>query len=119
MKRITRSENESVAFPQLGLTLRLLEIRDDDIEMGVDAPAGIVLADVGQNTSETQVSGWLPRDVRHDLRNELHAIRVGVDLLRDELLAGKSDEARLTFTEINEALERVERHPSLNPNRTG
>ena len=118
MKTITRSEKEVVRFPQIGITLSLLEIHGSAVQIGVDAPSEILLAEIGQTAEESVMQGWLPRDIRHDLRNELHAIRVGMDLVREEIAAGRSDEARETLSEINDALERVDKHPVLNPGGT-
>ena len=118
MKTITRSEKEVVRFPQIGITMRLLEIHDEAVQIGVDAPSEIVMAEIDQADGDAAILGWLPGDVRHDLRNELHAVRVGMDLLREELDASKTDEALETLREISDALIRIDAHPLLNPKGT-
>lgn len=61
--------------------------------------------------------GPLSPQTRHDLRNHLQAIAFGIRLLKEELEAGDRDSAALTFQDLQEHLQYLDAHPTLQPPR--
>jgi hypothetical protein len=100
----------------MGVTLTLDRIQGNAAEIAVDAPKDVIVDVDSPTPNDSAVPlGWLSSRTRHAIRNELHAVRVGMELLRDELLTGRTEEAQDTYRDISEALDRLDSHPALNP----
>lgn len=40
---LTRRPNESIVFPALGVTVRILEVRGSSVRLGIEAPRDVVV----------------------------------------------------------------------------
>jgi carbon storage regulator CsrA len=40
---LTRRPNESIVFPALGVTVRVLAVRGTSVRLGIEAPRGVVV----------------------------------------------------------------------------
>ncbi len=116
---ITRRSSDCISFPQVGITVHFIRVQGGSAKVGVDAPRDIVIvrdeiAD-DPNAAAQLRQQWLhlPREVRHEIRNELHAISVGIHLYREQLKAGVEEEASETFSEIQEAIRRLDENDVL------
>lgn len=110
---ITRRSSDKISFPQLGITVHFIRVQGSSAKVGVDAPRDIAIVrdEVADDEAIAQKlrSQWLtlPRKVRHDIRNELHAVSIGIHLLREQQRAGLETEAADTFRRIQDALNKL------------
>lgn len=116
---ITRRSSDKISFPQVGITLHFIRVQGGSAKVGVDAPRDIAIvrdevADDGAEAAKLREQ-WLrlPRQVRHEIRNELHSLSVGTHLLREQLKAGLADDANETFELIQSAVERIDQNEVL------
>ncbi|QDT11589.1 response regulator [Planctomycetes bacterium K23_9] len=117
---LTRRSKDKIVFPQVGITLHFIRVQSGQVKVGVDAPRDIrVLRDElfapeqASTLCDRQLS-YLPKDVRHGIRNELHQISVGLYLYKELVAASLMDEASETFDDIQAALERLDKTEALN-----
>lgn len=116
---LTRRTKEQISFPELGITVQFLRIRSGQARVGVDAPADVriirgEIESAPATPSVSQSLTSLPRTVRHAIRNELHQISVGMHLYRELAAQGLSEEARETFSDLQEAIVRLDTNRWLN-----
>ncbi|MEM6329336.1 MAG: response regulator [Planctomycetota bacterium] len=116
---VTRRSTDKISFPQLGITVHFIRVQGSSAKVGVDAPRDIVIVRDEVLDDEAGVAKlrdqWLrlPSDVRHEIRNELHAVSVGLHLYKQQLAAGLDDEAGETFDEIQSAISRIDENDVL------
>lgn len=111
---ITRRSSDRISFPQVGITVHFIRVQGSSAKVGVDAPRDIQIVrdEVGDDGAMAAKlrEQWLrlPREVRHEIRNELHAISVGMHLYKQQTLAGLESDAAETFDEIQNAIRRID-----------
>lgn len=116
---ITRRSSDCISFPQVGVSVHFLRVQGGSAKVGIDAPQdiSIVRDEIADNplASAQLRQQWLrlPREVRHEVRNELHAISVGMHLYREQIKSGVELEAQETFEEIQEAIRRLDENAIL------
>ena len=119
---LTRRSNERLSFPQVGITVHFIRVQAGHVKIGVDAPRDIAIVRdeiADEQAAEAFVRRQflrLPRDVRREIRDQLHEVRNGTQLYRELLTAGMLSEAKETFANLQAALNRLEdnevlRHP--------
>lgn len=117
---ITRRSSDRISFPQVGVTIHFIRVQGGSAKVGVDAPKDIkIVRDEVADDPEAAAllrKQWLrlPKEVRHEIRNELHAVSVGVHLYREQLKAGVHNEAGETFAQIQDAIRRIDENEVLN-----
>ncbi|QDU55096.1 response regulator [Aeoliella mucimassa] len=116
----SRRANEKISFPEIGITIHFIRIQSGSAKVGIDAPPQIRIVrdevDPSQAVNTQLVREEflrLPREVRHSIRNELHAVSVGVHLLREQLRMNLVDDAQDTFHEIQQSLRRLDENRVL------
>ncbi|MEN1678209.1 MAG: response regulator [Planctomycetota bacterium] len=116
---ITRRSADKISFPQIGITVHFIRVQGSSAKVGIDAPRDIVivrdeLRDDPASASKLREQ-WLrlPRAVRHEIRNELHALSVGLHLYKQQVAAGLHEDAEETFDEIQDALTRIDENDVL------
>lgn len=87
---LSRRADQQILFPNLGITLRILQVKGKTVKVGIDAPENIRVIrpenfDPGDLAEMQSVEG--PVD-RHHLRNRLNAISLGLRLLQKQIAAG-------------------------------
>jgi carbon storage regulator CsrA len=117
---LSRKPQETVVFPNLGITLEIVRIAGGKVRVGIDAPPDIAVLrgelvdrignEVGPSESQSDETKKTPN---HQLRNRLHTARLGLKLLEKQLAAGMIDEAEETlrtalgvFRQLDSELER-------------
>lgn len=117
---LTRRSKDKIVFPQLDVSIHFIRIQSGQVKVGVDAPREIkILRDelvdsvANTNLESEQQLGALPKDVRHGIRNELHQVSVGLHLYKELMSASLVDEAAEVFTQIQNALERLDHTDAL------
>ncbi|MEQ8208465.1 MAG: response regulator [Lacipirellulaceae bacterium] len=116
---LSRRSKEKLSFPELGITVHFLRIQSGAVKVGVDAPPSIKIvrdeiAGSGKQAEETRRQLLrLPREVRHDIRNELHSISIGLHLYQEQMRVGDAKDAQETFDEIMAAVRRLDENDVL------
>lgn len=116
---LSRRSKEKLSFPELGITVHFLRIQSGAVKVGVDAPPSIKIvrneiAKAGEQAEETRRQLLrLPREVRHDIRNELHSISIGLHLYQEQMRVGAAEDAKETFDEILAAVRRLDENDVL------
>lgn len=116
---ITRRSSDKLVFPQVGITVHFIRVQGSSAKVGIDAPRDIVIVR-DELSDDPAVAAklreqWmrLPRSVRHEIRNELHALSVGLHLYKQQVAAGLTTEAEETFDEIQQAIGRIDSNEVL------
>ena len=96
---LSRRPSEKVVFPSLGITVEILRVSGKAVSVGIDAPRDVrivrdELPDHG--VVEPAVDHHLP-EVRHALRNRLHAANLALHLARRQLQVGQAADAESTL----------------------
>lgn len=116
---ITRRSSDRISFPQVGISVHFIRVQGGSAKVGVDAPRDIaIVRDEVADDPEAAAAlrqQWLrlPKEVRHEIRNELHAISVGLHLYREQLKSGIAADASDTFSEIQDAIRRLDENDVL------
>lgn len=99
---LTRKNDESIVFPEIGVTLSVLRIRGNVVKIGVNAPKEITVLrkEVLEDPERAAEFASSQSERRHDLRNQMHTLRLALHLLEKLIGKGRHDEA-------NRLLERV------------
>lgn len=111
---ITRRSSDKISFPQIGVTVHFIRVQGSSAKVGVDAPRDIVIVrdeaadDVAAVTKLREQWLRLPKEVRHEIRNELHAVSVGLHLMREQMRSGLESDANDTFDMIKDAVDRID-----------
>ncbi len=108
-----RKSNQSVCFPDQGITVQVLQAKGSSVRLGIDAPAEVrilraELADQAGNLLQRREQRQeLAREKRHEFRNELHSLNLALHLFKQELEAGHQQDAETTFARLVECVERM------------
>ena len=105
---LSRRQDQSVHFPNLGIKVEILSVNGKTVKVGVDAPREIAilrgeLASAAKQQATSEGSGQSSEE-RHELRNRIHAARMAMHLLQRQIDAGNTDKAEKTLTRALKAL---------------
>ena len=111
---LTRRSEDLIHFPEVGITVHFLRVRSGQARVGVEAPKSISIlrGELGEDPGAARRIGpkevdQLPKRLRHEVRNELHQISLGVHLYRELLNAGQPEEAEVAFNTVREVIQRL------------
>ncbi len=117
---LSRRAQEKISFPQVGISIHFLRVRSGTAKVGIDAPRNIQIVrdevddDAAQATRVTRKELLrLPRQERHAIRNELHAISVGLHLFREQMRLGLEDDAQESFDSVMASLRSLDANEIL------
>jgi carbon storage regulator CsrA len=121
---LSRGRNDKIVFPNLGITVEILNIAGSKVRVGVDAPPNVTVLrhELAGNAPLAQSSELLnpARKLSHDIRNRLHAANLALHLSQKLLQAGRNAEAEQTlqkaldeFAAVEERLTRSETPPPV------
>lgn len=117
---LSRGRNDKIVFPNLGITVEILNIAGNKVRVGVDAPQNVTvlrheLAGEGPVTPSSELLNPA-RKLSHEVRNRLHAANLALHLSQRLLQAERHAEAEQTlqkaldeFAAIEERLSHGER----------
>ncbi len=98
---LTRRNDESIVFPEIGVTVSVLRIRGNVVKVGINAPDDVTVLRKEVLDDPTQESALAGRkQQRHDVLNQLHTLKLALHLVDRQLAAGNQVEA-------NKLLERI------------
>jgi carbon storage regulator CsrA len=104
---LSRKTDQKIVFPNLGVSLKLISVRGNLAKIGIEAPKDLAilreeLADESENAEGTP---YVPRELRHLVRNSLNTIRLAMELFQQQMAAGLADKAQSTFLKLVHQLE--------------
>lgn len=103
---LSRRVDETITIPEAGIAVQVLSIAGNRVKIGVEAPQdlgvlrGELAADALERVHRAKTQRVLSRQEFHDLKNQLHAIRLTVHLAHRQREIGSQDAA-------DEALDRL------------
>lgn len=107
---ISRKPEQTFRFPNLGITVDILQIKGKTVKVGIDAPRDIAvlrgeIAD-GESKSSSADQHRSPeeRQRRHELRNHIHTTKLALFMLQRQLDAGNTEKAEQTLQRALNAL---------------
>ncbi len=120
---LSRREEQMFCFPDLGITVQILQVSSGRVKVGVKAPAEVrILREEVADPSDFHVPtglARLPKLLRHEMRNELNRLSVAVHLFNEENKAGLAGDAERTFAVITKLMDQLDtklaRHPEAQP----
>ena len=113
---LSRKQDQKVSFPELGISVHILRVKGSSVRVGVDAPLEVrIIRDELEPQSNSKTGSRLPRtrvirlprNLRHELRNELNSLSIALHLFKEEMEAGHDKDADATFAKLVEYLERI------------
>lgn len=116
---LSRKENQKISFPGLGITVQILNVKGSTVRVGVDAPMEVriirdELSEKDPDCARQQSRVIrLPAKVRHELRNQLNSLSIGLHLFKEEVEAGDHEDAQETFDKLVEHIENICENPAL------
>ncbi len=97
---LSRRPSEKVVFPSLGITVEILRVSGKAVSVGIDAPRDVrILRDELPDLDPVESAVDHQREVRHALRNRLHAANLALHLARRQLQVGHAADAESTLEE--------------------
>jgi carbon storage regulator CsrA len=110
---LSRKPEQKVCFPDLGITVEILRVKGSKVRIGVDAPVEVRIlrdelneSDGAQRLSRSHVIR-LPQSARHEMRNELNSLSLALHLFKQEMDAGKCQDAEATFEKLIQYVRRL------------
>ena len=92
---LSRRINEELLFPNVGVRIKVLRNVGNRVQLGIEAPQYIEITR-GERQEQTEFA--LPEGVsRHELQNELNAVRLAMTLYERQMDRGEVDAANQTF----------------------
>ena len=108
---LSRKTDQKIVFPNLGVSLKLLSVRGNLAKIGIEAPKDLMILreEVADATDDLDSMPYVPRELRHEVRNNLNTIRLAVELFQKQMEAGLADKAQTTFLKLVHQLENLDK----------
>ena len=120
MLMLSKGSNESISFPELGITIHLLRLHSGKATIGIDAGPDVQICQEQTGTNavltmadSTKQTATLPKELRHEIRNALHGVSVAIHLFREQMKVGLTDDADETFEVLKKSLQKLDQHELL------
>ena len=114
---ISRRENERFLFPNLGITIEVIKVAGRAAKIGVEAPREIrvVREEIADKQSLEELpkafaglESSLPTKLKHDFRNRLNPISLGLHVAQQLIEKGRVDELEPVMNKVVEALKKLD-----------
>lgn len=118
---IARRENEKFVFPNLGISIQVVKVAGNVARIGIDAPREIrVLREelVDENTDLStnglpkeleNIASFLPEKLKHDFRNRLNPIALGLQIAQKQIEKGKIKDLEKVVQKLIQQLKSLDR----------
>ncbi|MGB7327888.1 MAG: response regulator [Rubripirellula sp.] len=105
---LSRKEDQSVHFPNLGIKVEILCVNGKTVKVGIDAPREIaILRGELSQINDAQASSDPSKqssEERHELRNRIHTAKLALHMLQRQLDVGDPEKAEKTLSRALKAL---------------
>lgn len=121
---LSRRVDEELVFPHLDIRVKILRSVGNRVRLGIDAPQFIEITR-GELAPAADCPETSSRETRHQLRNQLNAVRLTLELYDRQMDRGHIDAANLTFLRLVTQLRQAEveqsppQHALAAPPQTG
>lgn len=115
---LSRRASDEVRFPSLDIRVRILKAKGV-VKLGIDAPQEVrVLRDeieqaAADSLPTVEEIARLPRKCRHEIRNQLQSITVGLHLVQEQVKRGDFSQLERTMTLLLEGISRLGQHRAV------
>ena len=110
---LSRKENQTIRFPNLGVSVEILRVEGSRVRVGVDAPKEVRILRGELETGDDAVASGgeksAHRERNHDLRNRLNSANLAMHLLQKQLEAGVVRDAEQTLSQALETFAELDR----------
>ena len=108
---LSRKENQTVCFPNLGIAVEILRIAGNAVRVGIQAPRDVPIlrGELTDGNDEAKSSAEEPRRTRHELRNRLNSANLALHVLQKQLEQGLLSDAEQTLTDALNSFENLDR----------
>ena len=114
---ISRRENERFLFPNLGIAIKVVKVAGRTAKIGVEAPREIKVLreEIADEEFDGQlpqafagIESSLPKKLKHDFRNRLNPISLGIHVIQQLIENGRVDEAEPVLNKVVDALKKLD-----------
>ncbi|MCU0715527.1 MAG: response regulator [Pirellula sp.] len=112
---LSRSQNQSIVFPNCGITIHLLQFNSQRVKIGIDAPRDIevyrgelLLPDECHPSTGKRLG--ISQKELHDLKNRLNAVSLGLNLYQSCQRRGLAGEADKVLSRLIDDLAEIDKH---------
>lgn len=113
---LSRHQQDQVVFPNLGITVHVLRIEGKTVRLGIEAPRDIPVMrhEIAEQWNQWRdyPVGERPRQLRHALRNRLHAATLGLHSLHRKMEQGDLTDMEPTILKVFRELESMDQEVS-------
>lgn len=110
---VTRKPDESIVFPSLGVTVRVVRVAGQIVRIGVEAPPEVrVIRGELAGAAAAATTGST-----HARRNLMNRLSLAVHLAQQQCAVGAADEAETTLAGAVESLSQLENAVARRPER--
>lgn len=107
---LSRRPNEDILFPNIGIRLRVLQVKGTVAKIGIEGPpeVQVLRAELAATDADKRMA---PRtgSPSHALRNRLNKVTLGLHRFQQQWQAGLESEAKGTFQDVLDVLEALDR----------
>ncbi|MCA9109654.1 MAG: response regulator [Planctomycetaceae bacterium] len=110
---LSRRKHQEVLFPNLGITVQVLQIRGQIVKIGIEAPNDIPV--IRREVLDAEHHDSIPtadERLTHELRNELNVLQLRVQALQRRLEQGATLDAESTLQTLLHGIDTVDRQMS-------
>lgn len=115
---VSRRPDESIVFPNVGITVKILRVDRKVARIGIEAPKDVRILrhEVSDDFEDFNIDSSLIRQDQttsrqelHEIRNRLNSVNLGLHLYRHQAEAGMHNEAQVTFHKVLDELDKIDR----------
>jgi carbon storage regulator CsrA len=118
---LSRRPSEAIVVPNLGLTIRVVRVKGNTVQLGIDAPPDVKILRQELETHPSAVDR-MPSLSPHSMRNRLNKLNLHLHLLQQQWDRGLHGQARMTLDRLFEMIDSVSQEcgdPQPRPERAG
>src|SRR4051794_20504535 len=102
---LSRHAEETIVFPQSGITVHVLGVRGQTVRVGVEAPPEVKVLRGELAEMQTPAAPVKRPSPSHALRNRLNTIGLLTHLLERQWAAGRAADAAATLRKLSQCVE--------------
>lgn len=115
---LSRKASEGINFPELGIRINIVKATRGKCRIAIDAPTAftVLRSEFPHRPSldsTLDALDHLPREIRHDLRNEIHVVNLGVQIINSHLSAGDLEKAQEAAEFLQSQMKELTCHPAF------
>lgn len=110
---LARRADESIVFPNVGIKLKVIRIKGQVARLGIEAPDDVSIlrgeiSPVDVASKPSQPPRELSNEWIHELRNKLNYVLLTVEVMQQQIDAGRSEEITDKFSKLIDELQSLD-----------